>query len=62
MTIEIEVKNKDSRKNAIVCVDVVASDAVELTPERSTELKGGESITEFVHSGQSLVVKEIQNG
>ena len=30
--------------------------------ESSKQLKGGDSLTEYVHSGQSLLVEEIQNG
>lgn len=59
MTIAIKITNDDSRETAIVEVGRVNQDATN-TPV--AQLKGGESVTDYVHSGQSLTVKEIQNG
>ena len=62
MTIQIGVINKDSRENAIVAVKVQTPAGEPVSGNPDTELKGGESCDKYVHSGQRLVVEEIENG
>lgn len=64
MTIAIKVTNSDSRENAIVEVRRARTQDKSRLPfvEPAKQLKGGESVTEYVHSGQSLIIEEIQNG
>ncbi len=64
MTIAIKISNEDSRENAIVRVGTLYSKAKSLLPivTNKRELQGGESITEYVHSGQIIVVEEVENG
>ena len=64
MTIAIKITNEDSREKAVVRVDSLHTKAKSLLPLASSrhELKGGESITAYVHSGQSICVEEVENG
>ena len=62
MTIQIGVINKDSRETAIVAVKVQTPSGEPVPGNPDVELKGGQSIDKYVHSGQRLLVEEIQNG
>lgn len=65
MTISIKVTNSDTRETAIVSVEAVNADGSEQPGGKRVELKGGESTGDndfYVHGGQALVVKEVQNG
>lgn len=69
MTISVTVTNSDSREGAVIAVTTVphgATVAESANPSRPrVELKGGGkgSAHEFmVHSGQSLIISEVQNG
>lgn len=65
MTIAIKITNEDIRENAIVEVRTVNSgvkSVLPITNRPGQQLKGGESLTQLVHSTQSLIVEEIQNG
>jgi len=64
VTIAIKITNDDSRENAIVEVRRTHRREKSMIPvvESSKQIKGGDSLTEYVHSGQSLLVEEIQNG
>ncbi len=66
MTISVTVTNSDSREKAIIAVSTVphgATVAEQANPAHPrTELKGGESREFMVHSGQSLIISEVQNG
>lgn len=63
MTIAIRVTNEDTRETAVVKVECIdpTSGAVNVYG-KTAELKGKESETFYVHSGESLRVREIQNG
>ena len=52
------------KENAIVEVRRTHRREKSMIPvvESSKQLKGGDSLTEYIHSGQSLLVEEIQNG
>jgi hypothetical protein len=58
MTIKVVVKNDDTRENAIIAVDVVSDGG----SQSCRELKGGESGEFYIHSGNTIVINEIQNG
>ncbi len=62
MTIQIKVKNLDSRPEAIVTVKVQDLDGKPNAGNPDTELKGGEEVDKYVHSTQRLVVEEVKNG
>ena len=60
MTIRVKVSNEDSRETAVIAVQLTDADGKPIT---TTELKGGapgESLENYVHSGQSLLVKEVR--
>ncbi len=62
MTIEVTIKNSDSRDTAIIGLQVNNSNG-DIAAEESTHvLKGGEEKTVYVHSTNFVVVKEIRNG
>jgi len=62
MTIRVTIKNEDSRDKAIVSVSQLNGDGTPQSGTVETQLKGGESCEKYVHSGQQLLVKEVQNG
>jgi hypothetical protein len=62
VTIQIGVKNLDSRENAIVAVKVQTPGGEPVAGNPDTELKGGEGTEKYVHDGQRLVVEEVRNG
>lgn len=64
MTISIKVTNTDSRPGAIVAVRTVTDNAPDgvIDVREPVRLAGGEETTGMVHSGQMLLVEEVQNG
>lgn len=65
MTIAIKITNEDSREKAVVEVKTASPVTKSLFPKLDNlprSLRGGESVTMYVHSGQSLVVEELENG
>ncbi len=64
MTIAIRIENTDSRDTAIVEVKTANAGVKSLLPivNKGKQLKGGESLTQYVHSGQSILIEEIHNG
>lgn len=60
MTIQMKIKNLDSRKTAIVTVKTQTSKGEPVSGD--TQLAGGEEVDKYVHSDQRLVVEETQNG
>jgi len=68
MTIKVTITNADVGETRIIEVRNVAHDlsALDLDPRTDyanrRQLKGGESADFYVHSAQSIVVREVQNG
>lgn len=57
MTIQVSIKNEDSRETAVISVSVEN----EVTGNRgaSTLLKSGESTSMYVYKGNNLVIEEV---
>jgi hypothetical protein len=62
VTIQIGVKNLDSREGAIVVVKAQTADGKAVEGSMETTLRGGEEAETYVHAGQRLVVEEVRNG
>lgn len=63
MTIKVKVSNLDTREDAVVLAFAADPETGEaIIGGKAVELKGQESTDIYVHSGQSIVVKEMQNG
>jgi hypothetical protein len=62
VTIQIGVKNLDSRDGAIVVVKAQTADGKPVEGSMDTDLRGGEETEKWVHVGQRLVVEEVRNG
>ena len=61
MTIRITVKNEDSRQGAIVIVKEQDMTGKSISGANNVELRGGDSVDKYVHSGKRLVVEEVSN-
>lgn len=59
MTIQIEIKNNDSRENAIVSVETINPDMSSVST--MVHLKGGQTISRYVYDTQSILIKEVRN-
>ena len=62
MTIQIGVKNLDSRENAVVCVKVQTRDGQPVPGNPDSELRGGEETSKYVVNGLRILVEEVRNG
>lgn len=63
MTIRMLIKNEDTRNAAVVVVDSRNPETLEQVPGGQTNmLHGGEECHIYVHSGQSVLVREVKNG
>lgn len=56
MTIEVTIKNNDSRESAVISVEETTN------PNYAKLLKAGESVSLYVHDGNEIVVKYAQEG
>ena len=62
MTIRVTIKNEDSRETAVIGVQTVDASTRMASPDTEKKLKGGESTDTYVHSGQDVYIREVQNG
>lgn len=58
MTVEIKIRNKDPREDAVVHVGEYGPDGKPVEGGLATRLKGGEGTTALVHPGQYVAVTE----
>lgn len=62
MTIQLNIKNEDTREGAIVDVCNCNPDGTDMPGGATHQLKAGEDCTVHVHSGQAVRIQEKAAG
>lgn len=58
MTIQVEIKNNDSRFDAVISVETINPDMS--SASTMAHLKGGQTISRYVYEGQNILIKEVK--